>query len=322
MKMSEIRPISINECAQRLLSLTSPIVLTHRSPDGDTIGTGTALVLALRSLGKNARLLCPDKIPKRLEFLLPGIEVVDEPTGDEIVAVDIASRTMLGRLSELDVTLIIDHHGCAAPFADYYTLPDISSAGEVLYLVLSELEKISDFKMTKEIAYRLYTAISSDTGGFIYSSVSPRTMRIGAELIEYGIDFADINHRLFNSKSSEQLMAEGYVASNIRTELSGRVAYATLTISQRESMGLISSDFETAVDVVRQVLGVEVAVFLREVEDGKYRVNLRSTGHNVASVARELGGGGHERAAGCTVMANEPNEAWQIVLNEIKKLFK
>ena len=319
--MNNIRPIDADECAKRLLSLSSPIILTHRSPDGDTIGTGTALVLALRSLGKNARLLCPDKIPKRLEFLLDGIEILDEPSGDEFVAVDIASRTMLGRLSEIEATMIIDHHSSASPFADYYTLPDISSAGEVLYLVLCELEKISDFKITPEIAYRIYAAISSDTGGFIYSSVSPRTLRIAAELIEYGIDFSDINHRLFNSKSSEQLKAEGYVASNIKTELQGKVAYATLTIIEREAMGLISSDFETAVDVVRQVLGVEVAVFLREVEDKKYRVNLRSTGRNVASVARALGGGGHERAAGCSVSAENPTDAWQIVFSEIKKLF-
>ncbi len=317
--MNNIRPISSEECARRLLSLSAPIILTHRSPDGDTIGTGAALTLALRSLGKKARLLCPDPIPRRLEFLLEGVDMVDEPTGDEIVAVDIASRTMLGRLENTDVTLIIDHHGCAAPFADYYTLPDISSAGEVLYLVLSELEKISDFKIDQKIAYCIYAAISSDTGGFIYSSVSPRTLRIAADLIEYGIDFADINHRLFNSKSPEQIKAEGFVASSLKTTLSGTVAYASLTIAEREALGLEPSDFETAVDVVRATLGATVAVFVRETEPQKFRTNLRSTGLNVAAVARELGGGGHERAAGCTVSADSIDEALKTVLEVIKK---
>lgn len=319
--MSEIRPISIKECVERLLSLSSPVILTHRGPDGDTIGTGTALVLALRSLGKDARLLCPDRIPKRLEFLTEGVPIVDEPSGEELVAVDIASRTMLGRLSDINVSLIIDHHGCATPFADYFTIPDISSAAEVLYLIFKELEGVSEFKITPDIAYRIYAAMSSDTGGFIYSSVSPRTLKIAAELIEYGIDFADINHRLFNSKSNEQIKAEGYVASNIRTEAGGRIAYATLSVAKREELLLENSDFETAVDVVRQLLGVEVAVFIREVDGGSYRVNLRSTGLNVANVARALGGGGHERAAGCTITAENENEAWALVYNELKKYF-
>ena len=319
--MSEIRPISLEECVKRLLSLSSPTILTHRGPDGDTIGSGTALVLALRSLGKDARLLCPDKIPRRLEFLTEGVPIADEPSGDEIVAVDIASRTMLGRLSDINVSLIIDHHGSATPFADYFTIPDISSAAEVLYLVLKELESVSEFKMTPDIAYRIYAAMSSDTGGFIYSSVSARTLRIAAELIEFGIDFADINHRLFNSKTIEQIRAEGYVASNIKTEAKGKIAYATLSAKSREELGLESSDFETAVDVVRQVLGVEVAVFIREVDGGSYRVNLRSTGLNVANVARALGGGGHERAAGCTIVAENENAAWQLVYNELKNYF-
>lgn len=316
-------PITARECAERLLALRAPVILTHRSPDADTLGSGTALTLALRALGKDATLICPDPIPERLAFLTEGVPMGEEPYGEESVSIDVASRNMLGALSHLEPVLMIDHHATGVPFADYFTIPDLSSAGEVLYLVLRELESMCDFRITADIAARLYAAISSDTGGFIYSSVTPDTMRIAASLIEYGIDFADINHRLFNSKSPSQIRAEGYTASNLKSALDGRISYAYLPLCEREAMGLSFSDFETAIDVVRSVMGAEVAIFVRESEEGKFRASLRSTELNVAQVAKEFDGGGHVHAAGCNPVAKSAEEAAKaIVESVIQKLTK
>ena len=312
-------PLTARECAERLLTLKKPVILTHRSPDADTIGSGTALTLALIALGKNARLACPDPIPERLAFLTEGVPTTDEFGEGELVSIDVASRQMLGGLSHLEPTLMIDHHASGIPFADYFTIPDLSSAGEVLYLVFRELEAMCKFRITKDIAARLYAAISSDTGGFIYSSVTPETMRIAAKLIEYGIDFANINHRLFNSKSEKQIKAEGYTASHINTALGGRIAYVYLPLAEREALGLAFSDFETAIDVVRSVRGAEVAILVRESEAGKFRASLRSTGLNVAAIATEFAGGGHVHAAGCNPVGESARDAAEAIVNRVIK---
>ena len=311
-----IEPILITkeECAKRLLSLDNVAVVTHARPDADTVGSSSALVLALCDLGKKAYLFSPDPIPERLEFLTEGVPAVDSPDGLTLVSVDVASRSQLGRLSELDYVLSIDHHAASTPFADHYTVPHTSSAAEVLSTVLKE---VSGFRMTKDIAYRLYAAMSSDTGGFIYSNAGASAHILAAELIDTGIDFADINHRLFNSKSEGQIKAEGYVGSALKTALDGKVAYATLPKSERVALGLELSDFECAIDVIRAVRGAKIAFFVRENDDGSMRASLRSTGFNVSDVAASLGGGGHLRAAGCSPVASTANEAAEIIIKQI-----
>lgn len=315
--MTELTPVTREECARRLLSLSRPVVVTHVRPDGDTVGSAAALTLALRALGKEATLLSPDKIPERLAFLLSGVPLCESAEGCELVAIDVASPTQLGGLAPLEYTLTIDHHARSTPFSDFYAIPDASSAGEVLYGVLLELEKISDFRIDEKIAYPLYAAISSDTGGFIYSSAGADTLRAAARLIEYGIDFADINHRLFNSKSEEQIRAEGFVASRLKTALGGALSYATLSKGEREELNLLPEHFETAIDVVRALAGAKIAVFVRESDDGTIRASLRSTGFNVADIAAELGGGGHIRAAGCSPVAKSAEAAAKIIIEKI-----
>ena len=320
--MNKPTPISARECAERLLSLRAPVIVTHTRPDGDTVGSAAALVLAMRSLGKDSRLATPDKIPERLACLTEGVPLAAVGEGEEFVAIDVASPTQLGSLSGLSFKLTIDHHARSTPFSDHFTVPDTSSAAEVLYEVLTELEGISDFKLDAAMAYRIYAAMSSDTGGFIYSNAGAKTHRIAADLIDYGIDFADINHRLFNSKSEAQIRAEGYVASRLRCALDGKVSYATLPRREREELSLSLSDFESAIDIVRAKLGTKIAFFVRENDDGTMRASLRSTGFNVADIAECFGGGGHIRAAGCSPVAETADEAAEMIIKEIKNKYK
>ena len=320
--MGDYKKLTAKEFAERLLEIKCPTVLMHRRPDGDTIGTAAALIKTFASLGVKAEYACADAIPERLKFLLDGLTKSDDLTARELVAVDVAAPEQLGSLAYVSerVSLMLDHHAVGKPFADYYIISNSSSAGETLFEVIEELIAMKKLTLTPEIAYPLYASVSSDTGGFRYSSTSPKTHRRAAALVETGIDFADINHKLFNSKSESQLRAEGFISSKILTAEGGKIAYATLTKSERETLRISNEHFETAIDVIRSLYGVEVALFVKENDDGTIRASLRSTGADVAKVASLFSGGGHIRASGCSPVAESVSKAANMIIDEIKKV--
>ncbi len=322
--MKEYKKLTSREAAERLLTYKNPVIIMHAHPDGDTTGSASALIKILRQLGADAEYASADSIPKRLEFVLSGEKKAKSLDGRELIAIDVASPAQLGSLAKYadKISLTIDHHKVNTPFSDNFTVPDVSSAGEVLYYLLSELIDMGKCKLTPEVAYPMYTAISSDTGGFIFSSASPDTYRLAARLMETGIDFADINHRLFHSKSENQLKAEGFIASRIATAAEGKIAYATLSKNDREALGLSSEHFETAIDIVRSVLFAEIAVFVRENDDESVKASIRSTGINVAEVAALFGGGGHVRAAGCNLPTKSASDGAKILIEKLKDILK
>ena len=319
--MTDFKALSARDAAKILLDLNDALIIMHVRPDADAVGSASALALTLQALGKKAAIISSDEIPARLAFLTEGVTVSDEIGAKELVSIDVASPMQLGRFKDSDIKLMIDHHAVGEPFADNFIRPDASSAAEVLCDIITEIEKTSDFVMTDKIASALYAAMSSDTGGFVYSNASPKAYRTAAMLIEKGIDHADINHRLFNSKSEIQIKAEGFVAASIKTAKDGKIAYATVSKKQREDAGLPYSSFDTAIDVVRTLEGAEVALFIRENDDGGYRASMRSTGKNVAAVASMFSGGGHVRAAGCSPIASSIEDAKEKLVAELIKLF-
>ena len=183
--------------------------------------------------------------------------------------------------------------------------------------IVRELISRGLLRLTPDIAYPLYAAMSSDTGGFLFSSTTADTYRAAAELVETGINHADINHRLFYSKSEEQIRAEGFIAASLVS--AGNISYAAITLADKERLDLSDEHFETAIDVVRSLIGTEIAFTLKELTPGKFRVSLRSTGFNVAKIAESLSGGGHVRAAGCTVEAESPKDAAELIIETINK---
>lgn len=318
--MTEYKKLTAKECAKRLLKIEKPLILMHARPDGDTVGSGIALYRIFEALGKSPRYVSEDKIPKRLEFITEGCELATETDGMDVVAVDIASPKQAGDiLSRLPKPiLMIDHHDFGEQFADGYIAGGLSSAGEAVLDVCEELVKLGKIKLTEKIAYPIYAAMSSDTAGFRYSSATDSTYKKAAKLINLGIDFSDINHRLFNSKLPEQVRAEGFISSKIAVSMNGRVAYATVTKRDREEIRAPFEFFETAVDIVKQLFGVEIAFVVKETDSGEFRVSLRSTSHNVAKIAIQFGGGGHIRAAGCSPDAKSVEEAAQMILSAIE----
>lgn len=321
MTKSNYAKLSAEECALRLLEIKNPLILIHVKPDGDAVGSAAALCEVFRQLGESAKILSADKIPTRLEFILAntGAEVAENTVGCTAVSIDVASPTQLGSLSESAPTpvLMIDHHAVGEPLADGYIFPDASSAAEALYDIILILESMGKVRINKTLAFALYTAISSDTGCFAFSNASVKTHICAARLMEHGIDTAYINHKLFYSKSKEQITAEGFIASKIKTAQNGRIAYATLTQKERESLGVLPEHFETAIDVVRALHGAEIAFVVKEEKEGKMKVSMRSTGADVASVAKSFGGGGHIRAAGCSISDKTVEEAVELIIDAI-----
>lgn len=323
--MADYKILDAVECAKRILEIERPLVIMHVRPDGDTVGSCAALMWIFHKLGKAPLFACSDPIPERLEFLLSDFREAYhyEFQSSTVVTVDIPTKEQIGDIYDYlpDVTMMIDHHEVGTPFADNFIIGGASSAGEVVMMVAEELVKMGKISIDSQIAYPLYAAISSDTGCFRYSNASPETLRRGAALVETGIDAEDINRRLFNSKTPRQIRAEGFVAEKIKTEFGDKVAYATITKRERENLDVLMEHFETAIDVVRSVENVEIAFVIKQTDQGEFKASLRSTGADVASVSQAFGGGGHIRAAGCTIKARSIDEAARRLLLHIGKTY-
>lgn len=322
-----IQPLDAAGFAQRLLLAERPLFVMHRRPDGDTVGSAAALIHISRALGKDALGVCADGIPERLAFLAEGITVVKElPDAPyTAIAVDVATKEQLGAVAALPIRIsfMLDHHEVGQPFADHLVVPRAAAAGEIVYAVAEALITKGALKaIPREAKIALYAALSSDTGCFRYSNVTPNTLRCAAALLEgEDVDAADVNHRLFEMKSEKQLRAEAYAIEHTRTSPDGKIAWVLITDADRRALGVSEEHLETVIDMVRSRAGVEVALAVREQPDGTLRASMRSSGFDVASVAARFGGGGHLRAAGCTIKASSPRAALDRVLGEIESRF-
>ena len=327
-KYNRLISLSAKQFARRLLTAECPVFVMHRRPDGDTVGSATALMLLAKALGKETYGLCADPIPERLSFLCEGLTVktVPGPEKATFIAVDVASREQLGAIDDLSLpfSMMLDHHVVGTPFADHLLLPNAAAAGEAVYEVAKALLRLGALEsIPQRVKYNLYVALSSDTGCFRYSNVTPKTLRCAAALLENGdVDAAEINHRLFETKSEKQLRAEAYAIEHTEASPDGKIAWVVLTNEDRIALGVEEEHLETVIDMVRSRAGVEIAIAVREQPNGALRASMRSTGFDVSKVASHFGGGGHLRAAGCTVTATSPKEALSLVLSEIDRLRK
>ena len=283
-----------------LCSMDRVLLLTHRLPDGDAIGSIYALYLALKALGKQVRCLT-DTIPSSLKTAaIPCDEPEFEP--EYVVTVDVGDRKLLG--DEWDerygdrVDLCIDHHGTNSMEAKYKLVdPSAAAASEVLF----DIFRGAGFALTKEIAAELYVGISTDTGCFRYANTTAKTMRIAADLMECGVDTAYLNTELFETKTREFVRFERMAMNALKTYCGGRCAIMLITREMYDESGLDESDDKPVNALPRQIEGVYVGVTVKEKKDGKgYRVSMRSREPvSAAEICAKLGGGGHRLAAGC-----------------------
>ena len=319
--------LSFPELVERVIAAENPVLLTHTRPDGDTVGSCAALAALFDAMGKRPVVVSPDPIPRRLSFLSGGAwfaPVGEYPAGATVIAVDMASPLQLGTLQtvfsgDLAPSFMIDHHERGVAFAPRYLRADASAVGEIVYDVALALVERGALSAIPPFAVNaIFASISSDSGCFKYSNVTPRTHRIAAALLELGADAPEINRLLFDVKTEEILRAEGYVASHVLTTPDKKIAWVLVTDAIRDELGLLDEHFETAIDVVRSLEGVEIAITVKESPDGKFKVSLRSTGLDVAKIAATLGGGGHARAAGCSLSVKTAEEAARIAVDAVR----
>ena len=307
-------PINVKEAAAFLMGCDGCLIYTHASPDGDTLGSASALALILRSLGKEAFVYSPDGIPKKLKFLpTDGLFVKNELAGLIPISVDVASTKLLGNAKNTRFELSIDHHKVNTVDCErLLCMADRIACGEIIYMIATELEA----KLTKDVALCIYTAISSDSGGFRYEATKPETHIIAAKCIETGIDFADVNRRLFESKTVEQVALIRTAYKNLELLRNGSFAIVALRPEEVEKCGADENDFDCINPIPREIAGVRASAVIRKKGD-IIKVSLRSNDDtDVAEMAANFGGGGHIHAAGFSL-----NCDFDTALETVRKLF-
>jgi bifunctional oligoribonuclease and PAP phosphatase NrnA len=278
------------------------LLTSHARPDGDAIGSALACGQILRCLGKEAEVVLHDPVP-RIYQPLPFADRVlhaDRINGDYEAAIilecDSIQRTRLDGL-EQKFLISIDHHLSGRPFAHVNWIdPQAVATGEMVYRLAREAR----VKVTPEIATCLYTALMTDTGSFMFQGTSEHTFELARELVLAGADPAHCARNIYFGHSTEKMRLLGAALSNLHRQ--GHLAWIWVTSEQMKQCGAKEEDCEGIVNYALSIGDVEVAVFFREMPDGRYRVSLRSKGSvNVSTVAEQFGGGGHACASGCSV---------------------
>ncbi len=300
------------------------LIIMHRMPDCDAIGSGYALQLVLQSLGKQAVLFCKDDIAPLYREIFPEIKIYNP--GDKLpyeprflVAVDTAAPDVFGRGLEAYsamTDLCIDHHSTNSCYAKNILLYDNAAANcEIIFDVIMALGGC----ITPQIATALYCGIATDTGCFKFPNVTPHTFETAAKLLRLGADSTNIHYLLFESKSEAKLGLESYIYSHLEHYFDKKCGLFVIPKTLIDENEADEADINGLVNIGKALRGVLIAVMLRELEENVYKVSMRTTdqsGIDAGFVCAMLGGGGHKRAAGCTIYA-DAETAKQMVINAI-----
>ncbi len=297
-----------NEAIELIDKYDDFLVTSHIDPDGDSVGSQLAIAYVLKRLGKKVKVGSEDGIPDTYSFLVDGIEIETriEQGASVAVVVDCGSLERVGRLRPAveasSKILNIDHHKTNVRFGDV-NLVDTSAGAtaEILFDLIHQM----DLPLTRMEAECLLAAIMTDTGCFRFPTTTPKTMRIGAQLIEAGANPYRVATEIFWSRSPAGIKLLGGALSTIEVDCDGRIATMEVTRRMYEESGANNRDTEGFANYPRSIKGVVVGILLREVDHGMFRVSLRSKeGYDVDRVASALGGGGHPTAAGFRIQGD------------------
>ena len=289
------------EAAGVLLSHDNFTILTHRRPDGDTLGSAAALCLGLRKLGKNAWVLNPTEALDGLGWLLADITKDIAEDNDTIVAVDVAAPNMLPR-DFADLTekcrLRIDHHGSCTPFAPEELVdPDSASCAEIICDVLT----ILGIQLDEDMADAIYVGLSTDTGCFRYANTNAHAFLVASLCAQAGADITGLNLELFETNSMAKLRIQAWIAENVKIFGDGELAIVAIPKAVEEQLGVTEEDMGNISSYARTIRGVCLAATLRQGKYGETKISIRAVpGWDAAAVCQRFGGGGHPGAAGAT----------------------
>jgi phosphoesterase RecJ-like protein len=303
--------VSRGEAAELLSAASSLLLYTHRNPDGDAVGCVTALAAALRVLGKEVMIICPDPLPAYLLSVPGATEIRQGPEGrrvDLVVTIDVSDPSLLVPLDSatqgyfLDFpSLNIDHHFSNALYARHNLVdPSAAAATEIVYDLIMEL----GVPLDRGLATSLLYGIVNDTHSFQNSNTTPATLHLSAQLVATGANLAGIVFDLLLVRSAASARLWAYVLPTLLFHDNERVAMLTVSMASLKTAGADMTDADGLVEFLRNIRHVDLAVLFKETAKDVYRLSMRSTAAVDATViARQFGGGGHQRAAGCDIAA-------------------
>lgn len=290
------------ETAQFLLTHDHYAILSHRRPDGDTLGSTAALCRILRNLGKTAHIVENGEVTQRYRWLHEGLTKPEAEKEDTIVTVDVASPQMLPREYEKylgNIALRIDHHGKATSFTEFELVePEAGACAEIIYDLLTELGQ----QMDKDTADALYVAVSTDTGCFRFSNTTEHTFLTAGACKKAGAEVYRINQEIFETVRLPKLKMQSWIVENMKIFGDGKLALVAIPKAVEEALGVTEDDLENISSFPRNIEGVCMAATLRETKDGGVKMSVRATPeYDATQVAAAFGGGGHRGAAGASV---------------------
>ena len=277
-------------------------IVTHRRPDGDTLGSAAVLCLGLRQLGKTAHILRNPEITEKYVHLHENLTKEAPEAGDTLISVDVASPNMLGEhfaTLENSIALRIDHHSTATSFTPSELVDgDAAACGEIIYDVLTLLGVTLDVPM----ANALYTAVSTDTGCFRYANTTSHSFEVAAACAKVSSHLFAINQALFETNSLGRLRLQGWLVENALFLQGGKIAICALPLAKEQELGLSEDDLENISGFPRTIAGVKIAATLRQEPSGLIKLSVRAVpGYDAAAICKEFGGGGHKGAAGASM---------------------
>ena len=293
--------IDLNKTCELLKNSGSLVILTHKNPDGDTLGTAYALWHNLGKIGIRSRVVCSADYPKRYSIIKDYYEANSpcdfEP--DAVVAVDCAGIRLFPEEAEPykdRVLLAIDHHSTHQDYAEYTY---VDARKESCAGIMAQVIDCLGVEWDTYTAKCLYTGVSTDTGCFRYTNTTSESLELAARLYRYDIEAAKLNYLYFEEKSLAHIELERMALSDMGLYLDGQIALMVLTRGMLEFCGANMNDIEGITPIPRQIEGVKVGITLRELENGNWKGSLRTMGEpDAAAICKKLGGGGHPGAAG------------------------
>lgn len=305
--------------AAALLMRDGFLILNHKNPDGDTLGSGAALCSALRRMGKTAYIYKNPQITERTDAYIRGFYAPDGFQPETVVAVDIAAPGLFPKGFDGAVDLCVDHHPSNSFYAKDGTLlhAEFSSCGEAVLRLI----EVMTGSVAPEEATLLFIALTTDTGCFQYMNVNADTYACAAKLTELGAEQHKVVHDFFRKVSAARVKLEGMIYSNMRFHRNGSLIVAFVTQRMLLDSGAVENDLDDLAGLPGRVGESEVSILIRELENGDSKISVRSTPNvDSCAICAVYGGGGHAMAAGCTLDCG-PYEAEQKLLQAVEQVW-
>ncbi len=316
-----MKKLTLNETADFLLSHDHYSILTHRRPDGDTIGSSAALCRILRKMGKTAHILRNAEVTERFAWLHEGLTKEDSEESDTILTVDVASPGMLPAQYEKylgRIALRIDHHASATSFTENELVDaGMGACAEIIFDLMQQLWQDFD----PDIADAIYVGTSTDTGCFRFANTTSHTFVTAAACAANGARVYQLNQELFETNTLGRLKIQGWIVENMKVFSGGKLAVIAIPKAVEDAIGVTEDDMDNISSFPRTVAGVCMASTLRETRDGDVKLSVRAIpGYDATVLTAKFGGGGHKGAAGATLKMplEEAAQAVEAAMLELK----